>query len=174
MSRTTQNAIPVIAAVAVNGVRNAEKKPLNMQRGSSHISRGYPHAAVTAMTRSITLLNIGVRWIKPLPHGLSFPASSEMNPIGHIRQQNIRPLKKERISSGTPNSRDHPVQALAAAAPKRPRIGLSRVSHEFAVGNLSAANPRANAVDTANIKIRQTFRRSHFIGRFLRLRHARC
>ena len=54
MSRTTQNAIPVIAAVTVNGVRNAEKKPLNMQRGSSHISRGYPHAAVTAKAENRT------------------------------------------------------------------------------------------------------------------------
>ena len=61
MIRTTQNAIPVIAAVTVNGVRNAEKKPLNMQRGSSHMSRGYPDAAVTAIIRSRALLNIGVR-----------------------------------------------------------------------------------------------------------------
>jgi hypothetical protein len=60
MSSTTQNAIPVIAAVTVNGARKAEKNPLNMQRGSSQMSRGYPHAAVTAMIRSSTLLNIGV------------------------------------------------------------------------------------------------------------------
>ena len=61
MSRTAQNATPVIAAVTVNGVRKAEKKPLNMQSGSSHMSRGYPHADVTAMIRSSALLNIGVR-----------------------------------------------------------------------------------------------------------------
>ena len=51
---------PVIAAVTVNGARKDEKNPLNMQRGSIHMSRGYPHAVVTAMIRSSTLLNIGV------------------------------------------------------------------------------------------------------------------
>jgi hypothetical protein len=168
-----QNIIPVIAAVAVNGARNAEKNPLKMHSGSRHIRSGYPQAAVTAMIRSSALLNIGVRLTMPLPHGLSFPAVSEMKPIGHILQQNTRPLKNDRIRSGMPNKRVQPVQALAAPAPKRLRIGLSLVSHEFASGNLSEANPRASEADNANINIRQTFLRSHFIGCFLKPQRAR-